>query len=104
MRLDVTRPYKYFFSFDSREVKCLGLIKDLVVILHQMPKKSLIMDVVVADVPPKCGMMLYISWETKLKGTLQMNISYATIPVFREKIRLYRENQLDYMINNKENP
>ena len=35
--LDITRPYKYFFSFDSREVKCLGLIKYLVVILHQMP-------------------------------------------------------------------
>ena len=35
--LDITKPYKYLFSFDSREVKCLGLIKYLVVILHQMP-------------------------------------------------------------------
>ena len=54
--LDVTRPYKDIFSFDSREVKCLGLIKYLVVILHQMPEKSLVMDMVVADVPPnsKC--------------------------------------------------
>jgi hypothetical protein len=29
--LEVTRPYKDLFSFDSRKVKCLGLIKDLVI-------------------------------------------------------------------------
>ena len=73
------------YSFDSREVKCLGLIKDLVVIIHQMPEKSLVMDVVVADVPSKFGMLLSRWWETKLKGILQMNLSYATIPVFGEQ-------------------
>jgi hypothetical protein len=26
--LDITRPYKYLFSFDSRKIKCVGLIKD----------------------------------------------------------------------------
>ena len=56
--LDITRSYKDLYSFDSREVKCLGMIKDLVVSLHQIPEKSLIMDVVVADVPPKFGMLL----------------------------------------------
>ena len=33
--LDVTRPYKYLLSFDSSKVRCLGLIKDLVVSLAQ---------------------------------------------------------------------
>ena len=68
--LDITRPYKDMYSFDSREVKCLGLIKDLVVSLHQIPKKNLVMDMVVVDVPPKFGMLLSISWATKLQGTL----------------------------------
>jgi hypothetical protein len=77
--LDITRPYKYLFSFHSREVKCLGLIKYLVVILHQMPEKSLIMDVVVANVPPKFFMLLSILWASKLKGTFQMDLSYAMI-------------------------
>ena len=27
--LEITKPYKYLFSFDSSRVKCLGLIKDL---------------------------------------------------------------------------
>ena len=64
--LDITRPYKDLYSFDSREVKCLGLIKDLVVSLHQIPERNLIMDVVVADFPPKFGMLLSRSWATKL--------------------------------------
>ena len=29
--LEVNRPYKDLFSFDSNKIKCLGLIKDLVV-------------------------------------------------------------------------
>jgi hypothetical protein len=35
--LDITRPYKDLFSFDSRKVKCEGLIKDIVVTLAQVP-------------------------------------------------------------------
>ena len=31
LNLDITRPYKDPFSFDSSQVKCLGLIKDLCV-------------------------------------------------------------------------
>ena len=68
--LDITRPYKDLYSFDSREVKCLGIIKDLVVSLHQIPEKNLVMDMVMADVPPNFGMLLSRSWEAKLQGTL----------------------------------
>ena len=88
--LDITRPYKDVYSFDSRKVRCLGLIKDLVVSLHQMPEKSIVMDVVVVDVPMKFGMLFSWSWDVNLKGTLQMDMSYATIPVFGEQRRLYR--------------
>jgi hypothetical protein len=34
--LDITRPYKYLYSFDSIKVKCIGLIKDLFVTLAQI--------------------------------------------------------------------
>ena len=80
--LDVTRPYKYIFSFESRKVKCLGLIKDLVMSLSQIPSKNLVMDVVVADIPQKFDMLLSRAWVTKLKGTLHMDMSYATILIF----------------------
>ena len=102
--LYVTKPYKYLFSFDSREVKCLGLIKDLVVIFHQIYEKSLIVDVVVVDVPPKFGMLLSRLWAAKLKGMLQMDMSYTTLPIFGEQRRLFRENRLTYMISKRDNP
>jgi hypothetical protein len=68
--LDITRPYKDLFSFDSRMVKCLGLIKYLVVSLAQIPAKNMVMDVVVVDIPPKFGMLLSRSWDAKFEGTL----------------------------------
>ena len=102
--LEITRTYKDLFSFDSRKVKCVGLIKDLVVSLHHMLEKSVVMDVVVVDVPMKFGMLLSRSWDAKLKGTMQMDMSYATIFVIGEQRILYRENILSYMINNPECP
>jgi hypothetical protein len=38
--LDITRPYKDLFSFDSRKFKCLGLIKNLVVSLAQIHSRT----------------------------------------------------------------
>lgn len=51
--LDITKPGHDLFSFDSKKVKCLGLIKDLAITLPELPMKSMMMDIVVADVPPK---------------------------------------------------
>jgi ribonuclease HI len=103
--LEVTRAYHDLYSFDSRRVQCLGVIKDLVVSLFQLPMKSMIMDIVVADVPPKFGMLLSRSWIKRLGGTLQMDLTYATIPVFGgEHRRLYREAQLAYIVSDEANP
>jgi hypothetical protein len=102
--LEVTRPYKDLHSFDSSKVKCIGLIKDLCITLVQIPSKSMVMDVVVADIPPKYGMLLSRSWGAKLKGTLQLDMSYATIPVFRQQRRLYRETMMKYMVRSQEKP
>jgi hypothetical protein len=103
--LEVTKTYHDLYSFDSRRVQCLGVIKDLVVSLFQLPMKSVVMDIVVADVPPKFGMLLSRSWIKKLGGTLQMDLTYATIPVFGgEQRRLYREAQLAYIVSDEANP
>ena len=80
--LSITKPYHDLYAFDSRAVKCLGVIKDLVVNLTQLPMKSVIIDVVVANITPKFGMILSRSWAKKVGGTLQMDLSYATIPFF----------------------
>jgi hypothetical protein len=98
--IEVTKPYHDLFSFDSRKVRCLGLIKYLVINLAQLPMRSMVMDVVVADIPPKFGLLLSRPWRKRLGGTLHMDLSYATIPVFGGYLkRLYRENQLAYIIS-----
>ena len=68
--LEVTRPYKDLHSFDSSKVKCIGLIKDLCITLAQISTKHLVMDIIMADIPPKYGMLLSRSWRAKLRGTL----------------------------------
>ena len=59
--LDITIPYHDLYSFDSRRVKCLGLIKDLVVSLEQILAKNVLMDVV-DDILPRYGMLPSRSW------------------------------------------
>jgi len=80
--LDITRQYHDLYSFDSSRLICIGLIKDLVVSLDQLPMKNVLMDVVVIDIPPRFYMLLSKSWVAKLKGTLQLDFSYAKILVF----------------------
>jgi hypothetical protein len=67
--------------------------------------KSMVMDIVVADVPPKFGMPLSRSWIKRLVGTLQMDLTNATILVFGgEHRRLYREAQMAYIISDEVDP
>jgi len=102
--LDITRKYHDLYSFDSGRVRCIGHIKDLVVSLDQILAKNVLMDVVVADIPPRFGMLLSRSWGEKIKGTMQLDFSYATIPVFSQMRKLYWEKIMKYMITSKEKP
>jgi hypothetical protein len=103
--LEITRPYQDLYSFDVGKVKFLGMIKDIVVNLAQIPVKNIMMDFVVVDVPTNYGMTLSRSWGYKLGGTLQLDMTYATIPAFYgETRRLYRETKLSYTISDPKNP
>jgi hypothetical protein len=103
--LEVTKTYHNLYSFDFRKVKCLRVIKDLAVSLFQLPMKSVVMDILVVDVPPKFGMLLSRYWIKILGGMLHIDLSYATIPIFGgEHRRLYREAQLAYIISDETNP
>ena len=77
--LEITKTYHDLYSFDSRKVQCLVVIKDLVVILFRLPMKSVVMDIVVADVHPKFGMIFSRSWIKRLGGTLATTISMTTL-------------------------
>jgi hypothetical protein len=102
--LDITKPYQDLYSFDSKKVKFMGLIKDMVVSLAQLPMKSVVMDIVVANIPPKFGMLLSRTWAKKVGGSLQMYLTYAAITIFGgEHRRLYREVRLSYIVSDHKN-
>lgn len=103
--LDITKPYHDLYSFNSKRVKCMGLIKDLVVTLTQLPMQSVVMNAMIVGIPPKFGMLLSRSRSKKLGGTLQIDMSYATIPMFGgEMRRLYREVRVACMMSDPKNP
>jgi hypothetical protein len=56
--LQIIRPYHDLYSFDARKFRCLGMIQDMVVHLAQIHVKSVLMNIVVADVPVNYGMIL----------------------------------------------
>jgi hypothetical protein len=63
------------------------------------------MDVVVVDVPANYGMLLSRTWAGKLGGTMQMDMTYATVPIFGgENKRLYRETKFSYVVSDQNNP
>ena len=67
--------------------------------------KSLVMDIVVADIPSRFGMLLSRSRSKNLGGTLQMDMTYTTIPIFGGEFRrLYREEHMTYIISDQKNP
>lgn len=74
-------------------VELLGMIKYLVVNLAQILVKSIVMDIVVVDIPTIIGIFLSSSRGMKLGGPIKIDLAYATIPVFGgEECRLYRES------------
>lgn len=70
------------YSFDSKRVKCLEMIKDLMVNLVDIPIKSVVIDIVVVDIPARFGILLSRSWGSKIVGSIKVDLTYATIPVF----------------------
>ena len=71
----------------------------MVVTLTEIPSKTVVMDVVVADIPTKFGVLLSRSWTSKLKGILQMDMSYATIPIPGGIKQLYSDKKFLYVVS-----
>jgi len=103
--LHIIRPYKDLYSFKSKRAQYLGIIKDLVVRVVQILRKFVMMDVVIADVPPTYGMMLSRHWGTSVGGSIHFDLSYATIPISGgDTCRLYREPKRTYTLSDHKNP
>ena len=82
----------------------MGLIKDMAVSLNKLPSKFVVMELVVADIPPKFCILFSRYWTSKLKGSLQMDMNYVTIPIRNESKRLYSEKRFPYVMSSQTQP
>ena len=86
--LEVIRLYHEFNIFHSKHVKCIGILKGMVSTLAQITSKIILHVVVVADVPPRYDMLFSRNCAKRMRGTMKMDMKYATIPLFASETRI----------------
>jgi hypothetical protein len=97
--LRISRPYHNICAMDNRTIEVHGLIKGLQVHLVAFPDIMIEMDIVVIDVPDTWGMLLNRKTTADLGGSLQMDLTYATIPTPNGlEFRLNRELERKYHV------
>jgi hypothetical protein len=90
---------------DSQEIKVCGLIKDLKVSLVIYLDISILMNVIVIDVPYAWGMLLSRKRAAGLGGSIHMDLSYATIATCMWTfVNLHREPMSRYHVQNPNDP
>jgi hypothetical protein len=105
LNLKITRPYHNVCAMDSREVETHGIILNLQVKLAAYPNITFPMDILVIDVPDAWGMLLSRKWVATLGGTLQMDLSYATIPSSENSfVKLHREKERKFHVEDPKEP
>jgi hypothetical protein len=91
LKLKVSRPYQNVCAMDSREVETHGIILNLQVKLASYPNITFPMDVLVIYVLDAWSMLLSRKWSATMGGSLQMDLTYATIHSSENSfVKLYR--------------
>jgi hypothetical protein len=105
LNLRISRPYHNICALDSQTIEVHGLIKGLQVHLAVFPGIMFEMDIVVIDVPNVWGMLLNRKAAADLGGSLQMDLSYATLPTPNgNTFKLNREVYRKYHVEDPKNP
>jgi hypothetical protein len=66
--LNTTRPYGNVCGIDSRRVDVLGVCEYIEVLLIDFPHISVLMYILVIDVPDVWGILLSRTWSSTLEG------------------------------------
>jgi hypothetical protein len=99
----ITTPYHNVCAMDSREIDVHGIIVGLQFKSEAYPTITFPMDILVIDVLDSWGMLLSRKWAATLGGTIQMDISYATIPSSENSfVKLPREERKFHVEDRKE--
>jgi hypothetical protein len=105
LNLRISRPYHNICAMDSKTIEVHGLIKGLLVHLAAFHDIQIEMGIVVIDVPDAWGMLLSRKTIADLGGSIQMDLTYATIPTpDGAMFRLNRELERKYHVEDPKKP
>lgn len=96
MNVDTT--YGKSYAMDNRSAPVIGIMKNVEFRFLSCLEKSYKIYITIVEVPPSYGMLLSRQWSNLVGGNIQLDLSYATIPVNDRVIRIDREPRSTYII------
>jgi tetrahydromethanopterin S-methyltransferase subunit F len=70
IKCNSTKSETHIIQLDRIEVKVIGELKDVMIMISSNPKIHQVIDIVVVDIPKAYGMLLSRDWSHKSKGIL----------------------------------
>lgn len=86
------------YAMDNRPVPVVGIMKDVEVKLVAYPQVVYYIDITMIDARPHFGMLLSRKWTAIVGRNVQFDLSYATIPINGEEVKLYREPRMNPIV------
>ncbi|HEX4852156.1 MAG TPA: reverse transcriptase-like protein, partial [Puia sp.] len=90
------------YAMDAREVPVIGIMKDVDFKLAAFPEKRYKMNITVVGIKPQYGMLLSRRWAALIGGSMQLDLSYAMIPMNGRDVKLIREQRSSETVEDQE--
>jgi hypothetical protein len=95
---------KHIIQLDKTQVKFLGELKDVIIIMATHRKFVQVIDIIVVDIPEYYGLLLSQDWSEKLNGYFSMTWDHLWFPLkgHTNMIRNDRERYLKHIVTDLE--
>lgn len=96
MKVDTT--YGRCYAIHNRSIPIVGIMKYVEFKFPSCPEISYNIDITVVEVPTNYGILLSRQSSNLVGGNIQLDLSYASIPVNGRYVRIDREPRSSYII------
>ena len=81
LELTTTHQFENVCGMESRPIESKGVIENLKMKLATHPDVEITMNVLVIGILDISGMLLFREWASKLGGNIQLDLTYAIVPI-----------------------
>ncbi|XP_059075163.1 uncharacterized protein LOC131875149 [Cryptomeria japonica] len=98
MGMKADTPFEKCYAMDNRSVPVVGIMKDIEFRFPACPDTTYKMDVTILQVLVNYGMLLSRQWPNLVGGYVQLDLSYATIPVKGEEASISKPLEIEKIV------